>query len=37
MYQRYEYLKQQWILNNPNATPKQYQQAIRQITQRLGI
>ena len=37
MYQRYEYLKRQFVLNFPDATPEEYQEAIKQIAQRLGF
>ena len=37
MYQRYDHLKQQWMAENPEATPKQIEAAIRRIARQLGI
>jgi len=33
----YESLKQQWIFNNPNATPQQYQKAMMAIARKAGV
>lgn len=33
----YESLKSQWVANNPNATPEQYEQAIKRIAQQCGV
>lgn len=30
-YSRYETLKAQWVKDHPDATPKQYQQAMQRI------
>lgn len=37
MYQRYEQLKQKWIAENPNATNKELEAAIKRIARQLGI
>jgi t-SNARE complex subunit (syntaxin) len=36
-YSGYESAKQQWIASNPNATPEEYQRAIRKIAARYGV
>jgi hypothetical protein len=33
----YELLKAQWVENNPEATPEQYQQAIQRIAKQCGV
>lgn len=35
--QRYEAGKQAYAANNPNATPEQYEQAMRDIARKAGI
>ena len=37
MFERYESLKAAWIAAHPNATPRQYQDAMRQIADRMGL
>jgi hypothetical protein len=34
---RYEQLKAAWLSAHPNATPTEYQKAIREIAKQLGI
>jgi hypothetical protein len=34
---QYEFLKAEWIAKHPDATPKQYQQAMRLIAKKCGI
>jgi hypothetical protein len=36
-YELYEIYKQDWINKNPNATPQEYQSAMRKIAKRAGI
>lgn len=36
-YQRYEYEKQAFVRFNPNASPRQYEQAMQAIAKRYGI
>lgn len=35
--QEYERMKSEWIKNNPNATPQQYQKAMMRIARNLGL
>jgi hypothetical protein len=37
IYQKYEMLKQEWILKNPSATYKEYQAAIIDIAWKVGV
>lgn len=34
---QYEFLKQEWIAKNPNATPQQYQKAMTAIARKCGV
>lgn len=34
---QYEYLKAQWVENNPNATPQQYTAAMVVLARKCGI
>jgi hypothetical protein len=34
---QYEFLKAEWIKNNPNATPQQYQKAMQAIAKKCGV
>lgn len=34
---QYEYLKAEWIAKNPNATAKQYQNAMLKLARKCGI
>jgi len=34
---QYEFLKAEWIAKNPNATPKQYQIAMKAISKKCGV
>ena len=36
-WQAYEAAKRAWIAVNPNATPEQYDAAMRAIAERLGV
>ena len=36
-WQAYEAAKRAWIAANPNATPEQYDRAMRAIAKRLGV
>jgi hypothetical protein len=36
-YSLYESLKQEWIRKNPEATPAQYQKAMRAISRKAGV
>ncbi len=36
-YQLYEYEKQRWLRNNPEATPSQIMRAYAAIARRLGL
>ena len=36
-WQAYEAAKRAWIAANPNATPEQYDAAMRAIAERLGV
>jgi hypothetical protein len=36
-YSLYESLKQEWIRKNPEATPAQYQKAMRAIARKAGV
>ena len=33
----YESYKREWVYRNPNATPQQYERAMRAIIRKLGI
>jgi hypothetical protein len=37
LWQEYERLKREYVRNNPEATPEQYQQAMTALAQRLGL
>lgn len=37
MHHEYERRKADWIYKNPDATPQQYQQAMKRIAKELGI
>lgn len=34
---RYEQLKHKWIAENPDATAKEYEQAMRELARKLGV
>lgn len=34
---RYEQLKQKWIAEHPDATHKEYEQAMREIARKAGV
>ena len=34
---QYEFLKQEWIKNHPNATPQEYQKAMQSIARKCGV
>jgi hypothetical protein len=36
-FNEYEIQKASWIRSNPNATPQEYQQAMRLIAKRCGV
>jgi hypothetical protein len=36
-YSLYEILKQEWIAKHPNATPKEYQNAMMAIARKCGV
>lgn len=36
-YSQYEFLKAEWIRLNPNSTPLQYQNAIKNIARKCGV
>jgi hypothetical protein len=36
-HEKYEVMKQGWISDNPNATPQEYQTAMRRIAEKCGI
>jgi len=36
-WSQYEFLKAEWIKNNPNSTPEQYQKAMTEIARKCGV
>lgn len=36
-HQLYEQMKADWLARNPNATPNEYAQAMREIAQKAGV